>query len=188
MADSASFWAKKLGGQAPPQQPPPHVQQQASPVTPGAWWQAPSGIASPPPGQPPPQDSGAYQPAQMYADQQYTAQQLKSMRADEMTQEQMEQLAVYELQGSKYNTACPACGSTNFLPQGTRVGNMRMGTDKCFECGASSSALTMSPEPAPAGGGTSKSTRHARQTEHGGQGSYGKHHSQLPGQYVPTRG
>ena len=171
MASSADFWGKKLGGQ----QPPPHVQQAPPP---GAWGQAPAAIAASTPQQQAHADSGAYQPVQ------YSYAQLKAMRADVMTQEQMEALAMYELQEGKYNNTCPNCNSTNFLPQGTRVGNMKMGTDKCFECGASSSTLTMSPEAA-IGGNPGKPSHHARSAD-GGRGSYGLHHSQLPQAYVPT--
>jgi hypothetical protein len=114
---------------------------------------------------------------------QETYQQLKAMRASEMTQEQMEALAQMELQFDKYNHVCPSCGSGNFLPQGTKVGNARMGTDKCFECGASSSALTQSPEAA-VGGTGGKPGRQTKQVA-GGSGTYGMHHSQLPVQFIP---
>jgi hypothetical protein len=105
------------------------------------------------------------------------------MRADQMSQEQMEQLAILELQGEKYNTACPNCGSGDFIPAGTRINNQRMPTDKCFHCG-SSGALTGSPEPAigPSAGG--KAGISTRQTG-GGQGSYGHHISQLPQNFIP---
>lgn len=171
---SAEFWARKLGGG---QAPPPHIPAPVSPspVTPGAWWQAPAAVAAPTPQHQGVADSGMVQ---------FTYQQLKAMRADEMSQDQMEALAQIELGFEKYNHNCPACGSTNFLPQGTRIGSYRMGTDKCFECGASSSAITMSPEAA-VGGNPGKPSRHARSAD-GGQGNYGRHHSQLPQQFVPT--
>lgn len=110
-----------------------------------------------------------------------TYQQLKGMRADQMSQEMMEQLAVYELQEAKYNNACPNCGSTNFLPAGVKVGSSKMSTDKCFECGAGA----RSPEPA-IGGGSGKAGKATRQLD-GGAGSYGQHHSMLPRSYLPTR-
>jgi hypothetical protein len=111
----------------------------------------------------------------------YTYQQLKGMRADQMTQDQMEQLALLELQDQKYNNACPQCSSTNFLPAGTKVGTQRMSTDKCFECGAGA----RSPEPAvgATGGKAGKATKQLN----GGSGSYGQHHSMLPQGYLPTR-
>jgi len=170
---SESFWSRKLSGSTPP----PHAQPaRAAGLPPGmAWWQAPAQGYTPPQGQVPP-DSGE--------SMQYTYQQLKSMRADQMDQDMMEQLALMELQEKKYNNACPQCGSNNFLPAGARVGTQRMGTDKCFECGASSSALTSSPEPAIGGGG--KAGRATKQLN-GGQGNYGTHHSQLPKGFIPTR-
>lgn len=176
MADS--FWARKLGVSAPP----PHQ----SPVdavrgaTPAAWWQtpaAPPGQAISPQGYPG-ADSGDFP-------QTLTYQQLKGMRADQMSQAQMEQLALLELQEQKYNNACPQCQSTNFLPQGTKIGTQKMGTDKCFDCGASSSTLTSSPEPAV--GATGGKAGRATKQLNGGAGSYGRHHSQLPPGYLPTR-
>jgi hypothetical protein len=104
------------------------------------------------------------------------------MRVEDMDQDMMEQLAVYELQADKYHHACPGCGSDDFIPAGTRVNNYRMPTDKCFHCG-SSGMLVSSPERA-AGGSTGKAGRATRQTS-GGQGSYGQHVSQLPQQYIP---
>lgn len=173
---SADFWARKIGGQAPP----PHIPQQPAAAQGGAWWQTP--VAPHAQGQLPPGgtalgDSGMQQVALTYHE-------LKAMRASEMSQEQMEALAELELKFDKYNHECPGCGSVNFLPQGTRIGNMKMGTDKCFECGASSSTLTQSPEAA-VGGTGGKPGRATRQTAHGGQGSYGKHHTQMPVQYLP---
>lgn len=176
MTSSSDFWARKLGGQAPPPHLPPAVPV-PTPATPGAWWQTPALQQAPPPNQYGVADSGTVQ---------YTYQQLKAMRADEMDQGQMEALAEIELTFDKYNHLCPNCGSSNFLPQGTRVGNFKMGTDKCFECGASSSTLTMSPEAA-VGGSRGKPSRSTKQTAHGGQGSYGRHHSQLPSQYLPSQ-
>jgi hypothetical protein len=175
MSGSSDFWARKLGQQ---QAPPPHIPQAPQPVAQGApWWQTPASphLAPTPQQVYPGADSGVVH---------LTYQQLKAMRADEMSQEQMEALAELELQFDKYNQACPQCGSNNFLPQGTRIGNHRMGTDKCFECGASSSTLTGSPEPA-VGGSGGKPGRMTKQTAHGGAGSYGQHHSQLPVQYLP---
>lgn len=172
---SDSFWARKLGGQ----QAPPHVQPAQQAGT--AWWQTPAH----PPAQPhtPQQgysgmDSGGMPQTESY-------QQLKSMRADQMSQDQMERLALLELQEQKYNNACPQCQSTNFLPQGAKIGTQKMGTDKCFDCGASSSTLTSSPEPAV--GATGGKAGRATKQLNGGAGSYGRHHSQLPPGYLPTR-
>lgn len=181
MASSADFWAKQLGGR---QQPPPHIQQApAGPQSAGAWWQ-PTPVSGHLQVAIPAQDPGM-QPGE------WTYEYLKSLNASEMNQDQMEALAEFELQSDKYNQVCPQCGSTNFIPQGTKVstgtGTIRMGTDKCFECGASSSTLTSSPEPATGGRG-GKPGRATQQTAHGGQsgqGSYGRHHSQLPAQYQP---
>lgn len=171
----SDFWVKKLGGQ----QAPPHVQP-AQPAG-AAWWQTPAHPGAQP-----------HTPQQGYpgADSgmpvsQETYQSLKSMRADQMSQGQMEQLALLELQEQKYNNACPQCQSTNFLPQGTKIGTQRMGTDKCFDCGASSSTLTSSPEPAV--GATGGKAGRATKQLNGGAGSYGRHHSQLPSGYLPTR-
>lgn len=173
MMSSSEFWARKLGGSAPP----PHIQQPVvpSPVTPGAWWQAPA-IQQGIPHQPGPVADSGMTPQETY-------QRLKAMRASEMNQEQMEALALLELQEQKYNHHCPNCGSDNFLPQGTRVGSQKMGTDKCFECGASSSTLTGSPEAAV--GGTGGKPGQATRQVAGGAGSYGHHHSALPQQFLP---
>lgn len=112
-------------------------------------------------------------------------QQLKGMRADQMSQDQMEALAELELQLDKYNHVCDQCGSTNYVPAGTKLGNFRMPTAKCFDCGNSSGALTGSPEPALGGGG--KPGRATKQLN-GSAGSYGQHHSALPQQFLPRGG
>lgn len=173
----SDFWARQLnGGQAPP----PHLPQpvpQAQPTGP-AWWMTPAhpGVN---PGTPPPSHPGTNSGVD---NMQYTYQQLKSMRADQMSQDQMEALAVLELQFQKYNNACDQCGSVNFLPSGAKIGNIRMPTSKCFECGNSSGVLTASPEPAV--GGSGKPGRQTLQLG-GGTGSYGLHHSQLPAHLLP---
>lgn len=172
---SSDFWARKLGvTPAPPGQPMPAP---TTPATAGAWWQ-PTPVATHV--QVPPQQGQQLDSAP----RDYRT--LKAMRAEEMSQEDMEALAEFELQFDKYNNHCPNCDSTNFLPQGARIGNVRMGTDKCFDCGASSSALTASPEPA-VGGSGGKAGRATKQTVHGGQGITGRHHSQLPVQYLPRQ-
>lgn len=171
----SSFWERQLAGS----QPPPHVQQ--APVQQGAWWQTPThpGIQAPTP----PQGYGSQDSGGM--PQTFTYQQLKGMRAQDMDQGMMEQLALLELQEQKYNNACPNCQSTDFLPAGTKVGSQKMPTDKCFHCG-SSGALTNSPETAvgSTGGKAGKATKQLN----GGSGNYGQHHSALPQGYLPTRG
>lgn len=166
----SDFWARKLGNQAPP----PHVQPQPQQ---GAWWMTPAQVpvqpATPPQGYGPP-DSASYS----YAD-------LKHMNASDMSQDQMESLALLELREAKYNNVCPQCQSGDFLPAGTKVGTQKMPTDKCFHCG-SSGALTSSPEPAH-GGGSGKPGKATRQLA-SGHGSYGQHHSQLPQQFLPRGG
>jgi transposase-like protein len=169
---NADFWSRQLGGQAPP----PHVQ---APPAQGAWWQptpASPHIQAPPPHA---DQAGQYQGQPTYEE-------LKRMRADEMSQDEMELLARYELEFDKYNQHCPQCGSTNYVKQGDRVGGVRFGTDKCFECGGSSSTLTGSPEPAVGATGSRADSRHTRQTANGGlQSGYGHHHSQIPQNYLP---
>lgn len=176
----SDFWSKALGVTAPP------PQQAAEPASvpvrkPGAWWQS-SPVASHVQAQVPPK---AYQQPGSVVPGQADYQTLKAMRADEMSQEQMEALALLELSEDKYNQACPQCGSADFLPAGTRVGSAKMPIDKCFHCG-SSGALTNTPETA-VGGTTGKAGRATRQTVHGGQGTTGRHHSQLHSQYIPRQ-
>lgn len=166
---SGSFWAKKIGVQ-------PQQQQPAQPQAPGAWWQTPASVPVNP-GTPPP---GYGHPGSGM--EQYTMAQLKGMRADQMSQEQMEQLASLELQGDKYNHHCENCGSDDFIPAGTRINNQRMPVDKCFHCG-SQGGVTGSPEPA-VGGSTGKRGHATRQVGNGG-GSYGQHVSQLPSGMIP---
>ena len=165
----STFWERQLGTQ----QPPPHVEPDPKP--PAAWWQAPGSMKpSIPPSNAARPDSGS-----LYS----RYQQLKAMRVEDMDQDMMEQLAVYELQGQKYNNHCPNCDSPDFVPAGTRIGSARMPNDKCFHCGCQG-ALTGSPEPA-IGGSTGKAGRATRQTRAGSQGNYGHHISQLPQQYIP---
>lgn len=169
----SSFWERQLAGT----QPPPHIQP--APVQQGAWWQAPAVQPHTPPQGYGPPGSGVQHEAPP------TYQQLKGMRADQMTQDHMEMLAMYELQEAKYNNQCPNCQSTDFLPAGTKVGSQKMPIDKCFHCG-SSGALTNSPETAV--GSTGGKAGRATKQLNGGSGSYGQHHSMLPQGYLPTRG
>lgn len=166
----SNFWEKQLNGSAPP----PHVQQPVARA--GAWWMTPAQVPAQP-HTPPQQNPGLDSGRLSYAE-------LKHMRADDMSQEQMEALALLELQEQKYNNACPNCGSDDFLPAGTKIGTQKMPTDKCFHCG-SSGAITGSPEPAH-GGGSGKPGRATRQLA--GHGSYGQHHTQLPQQFLPRGG
>lgn len=174
---SSDFWARKLGVTAPPPGQP--MPAPTTPATAGAWWQ-PTPVAThvqvPPQGFA--QSDSAATPQESY-------QTLKAMRADEMSAEQMEALAEIELAFDKYNTHCPNCDSTDFLPAGTRIGSAKMPTDKCFHCG-SSGALTNTPETA-IGATSNKAGRATKQTVHGGQGFTGRHHSQLPVQYLPRQ-
>lgn len=172
---NADFWSRQLGGG---QAPPPHVPQ-AAPQQ-GAWWQGSPHVQPPPPQASQYQDSAGPMP---------TYEQLRAMRADEMSQDMMELLAEYELTFEKYNNHCPLCQSTNFVRQGDRVGGVRFGTDRCFNCGGgSASALTASPEAA-LGATSGKAGRATRQTANGGLAStYGHHHTALPASYIPTRG
>lgn len=161
---ASDFWAKQLGGSQPPPHVPPAPAHQGS-----AWWMSP-GNAPPPPESYQQAGSGVALP-------QATYQQLKSMRADEMDQDQMEALASLELQLDKYNHVCERCGSTNFMPAGTKVNNVRMPMDKCFDCGTEGG-------PEAALGGRGKPGRATKQVG-GGKGNYGQHHSQLPQQFIP---
>lgn len=185
----SDFWARKLSGIAtpPPQAPAPPPQQQ------GAWWQTPQ------PQQQAPQQGGypseALQAQMPYGgptagpgmpEEQYIKQLLR-IPAEELTQDQMEQIAQWELGKAKYNQTCPQCGSANFVPAGTKLGTTRMGTDKCFECGASSSTFVSSPEPALGGSRNSSAAyRDVRQIDTGGgAGSMYLNMRGLPASYVP---
>lgn len=111
------------------------------------------------------QTAGAGQPEGEYIKQ------LLKIPGDQLTAEQMEIIAEWELQNKpKHNTSCPNCGSSNFLPKGTKSGNVTMPTDKCFECGGSSSTYVSSPEPSLGGSGGASAGRATRQTDTGGAG------------------
>lgn len=188
---SSDFWGRKLAGiaQPKPQAPAPPPQ--------GAWWQPQQ---APQPAYPP-QQYGYPDPAlqaQMpyqgptgpngMPDQEYINQ-LRSIPADQLSQQQMETIAEYELRSAKYNQSCPQCGSANFAPAGTVIANKRMGSDKCFDCGASSSTYTSSPEPAVGGSKASKAPyRDVRQIDtggHGGASMYLKFRG-VPAEYMPS--
>lgn len=185
---SGSFWERKLAGIAQPKAPAPPPQQ-------GVWWQQPEPA-------PQPQQYGYPDPAlraQMpyqgptgpngMPDQEYINQ-LRRTPADRLSQQQMETIAEWELANvRKYNQSCPQCGSANFAPAGTVIASKRLGADKCFDCGASSSTYTSSPEPAV--GGSKASTapyRDVRQIDtggHAGNSMYLKFRG-VPAEYMPS--
>lgn len=197
---SSEFWSKKLAGVAqPPPQAPPQQQQ-------GAWWQAPQPpqqqpqYMGPPGSQTVPQQQwgGLQQQMPQQYPQQFDAgngqmvdehyiQQLRKVSAEELDQASMELIAQWELAQDKYNQSCPNCGSANFVPAGTKIGTTRMGTDKCFECGASSSTFTSSPEPALGGRSNSSAPyRDVRQIDTGGgAGSMYMKFRGVPNGYMP---
>lgn len=192
----SDFWARKIGGltQPPPQAPAP---QQA-----GTWWQPAQPQQAQPqyPQQYPQQGYNPALQAQMPNQQphqpgqvdQQLINQLKRIPTEQLNQDQMELIAQWELTNDqKYNQLCPQCGSGNYAPQGTVIGNKRLGADKCFDCGASSSTYTSSPEPALGGSKTSKAPyRDVRQIDtggYGGQSMYLKLNG-VPRDYMPRGG
>lgn len=191
---SSDWWMRKLGGIS---QPEPQAQPAPAPK-PAAWWQE----------RPVPQPPQAYdqygRPANtaLAAQMPYSGQtgangmplaqyiqQLRRIPADQLSQEQMEEIARFELENeAKYNTTCPNCGSANFVAAGTVIQGKRMGSDKCFDCGASSSTYTSSPEPAVGGRGSSTAPyRDIRQIDTGGAGGASMYlkFSGVPQSYVP---
>lgn len=180
---SSEFWAKKIGGIAQPQAPAPPPQQQ------GPWWQDPQqvqqlsqnpALAAQMPYQ------GQAGPNGMPVDQ--YVRQLQRMPTEDLDAGQMELIAQWELDNKpKYSQACPQCGSANYAPRGTRLGTHTLGSDKCFECGLSSSTYTGSPEPAVGGGKGSKAPyRDVRQIDTGGgAGSMYLAFRGVPAGYVP---
>lgn len=178
---SSEFWAKKLAGIATP--PPTRPAQT---VAPGPWWQEQAPVQ---------QGYGHALDAQMPARPQYSStaedqrvQQLRRMPADQLTQDDMELIARWELANRQtHNNACPNCGSGNFAARGTRLGTTVLGSDKCFECGGSSSTSVSSPEPALGGGGRSKAAyRQVRQIDTGGgAGSMYLQFDGTPSSYIP---
>lgn len=186
---SSDFWARKIGGLATPQSqvpsPPPQPQ--------GAWWHEPQpqqpygynpSLQAQMPGQ-----SAQFQQADGTVINQQIVQQLMRVPADQLNQEQMELIAEYELASKpKYNQSCPQCGSANFAPVGTKIGTHRLGSDKCFECGGSSSTFVSSPEPALGGRASSSAPyRDVRQIDTGGangQSMYMQFRG-VPQAYVP---
>ena len=173
---SSDFWARKIGGIAQPRPAAP------APAQGGAWWQdAPAPVQHMQPQQPYGYPDAALQaqmpgqPAQFQQSDgqvvnEQLIQQLRRIPADQLSQQQMELIAEWELANtSKYNSVCPQCSSGNFVPAGTVIQGKRMGSDKCFDCGASSSMYTASPEPAVGGSRGSKAPyRDVRQIDTGG--------------------
>jgi hypothetical protein len=103
--------------------------------------------------------------------------------ANNMSAEDMEWLASYELQSDKYNNVCPQCGSGNYIPAGTRMpGVGMMPTEKCFDCGLSARG------PEPSLGGTGKgASKSTRQIDTGGAGGVGTYmaFNGVPRSYLP---
>lgn len=164
---TSDFWARKLGGARPAPAAPAPVPQGS------AWWQTPASV--------PVQQPAIPQPALAPRD---SVEQLQNIPADQLSQDQMEQLAESKLQQAKYNTGCPQCSSTNYAPQGTKMASGRMTSGHCFECGYSdSSSPAQSPDMQP--GGKGKSGSPARQTADGGAVRKAIQREGLPAQYIP---
>lgn len=163
------FWARKLGAR-------PATPAAPQPVPPGtAWWQTPA--VAPIPAQP-----GTPQQALVPRD---SVVELQHLPADQLSQDQMEQLAQWTLQQQKYNTGCPQCQSTNYAPQGTKMATGRMTSGHCFECGYSeSSSPAQSPDMQPSGSG-GKPGQASRQIADGGASRKNIQREGLPTQYVP---
>lgn len=196
----SDFWAKRLAGIATPQP------QAAPPGSGGAWWQ-PDAAPMPPAvsgtnfGPVPAFPQQGYNPAlQAQMPGQHPGQvapgshdqhiqQLMRIGADQLNQEQMEEIAQWELENKgRYNQSCPQCGSANFAPRGMKLLNTTLGSDKCFDCGASSSTHTSSPEPATGGSGASKARRlEIRQIDTGGANGQSMYlaFDGVPGSYLP---
>jgi hypothetical protein len=167
-----SFWDRVVAETMPPQQP-----QRA---TGRAWWQEPDPIPSV-------QNHGGLQ-AQSSLSQppletrETRARQLMRMNSSEMSQEDMEFLAEFELERDKYHTMCPQCGSSNYVTAGTKLGGVTMPTEKCFECGLSARG----PEPAVGAKGGSQGSIHTRQIDTGGaSSSMYMRFTGVPSSYIP---
>jgi hypothetical protein len=167
------FWARKLGTTVPEQ-----------PVqTRRAWWQdEPQQVYDQ--GRQLAQLSPHGYPAETVPNPQQADQVFKSLLrvpADQLTGEQMEFMAEYELSRPKYNNTCPQCGSGNYITAGTRLAGVTMPTEKCFDCGLSARG----PEPAVGGRatGAAKSTRQI--DTGGGSGSMYMAFRGVPSSYIP---
>jgi hypothetical protein len=200
---SADFWSRQLGGQPQHQAPPAQPAQPRQPQR--AWWQDPE----PEPQYQPPQQYapapqgygqqqvGALQQQMPYGgstggaglpEGQYIAQ-LKRVPSSELTGEQMEHIADYEIRTMGQHTTragqtgshCPRCDSGNFATAGTRNAHGTFTTDKCFDCNFSARG----PEPG-IGGGSKKGSKPTRQIDSGGGvSSMYLRFNGLPNQYVP---
>lgn len=176
---ASDFWAKQLG--VPPSEPQRPSQPQQRP-----WWQDPDPYqaASPALQRQMPQ-AGA--PSYGGESEQVVINQLKSIPAGQLSAEQMEQIAEYELRTKAIqNNRCPQCGGGNYIPAGTRIHGVTMPTEKCFECGLSARG----PEPAIGGrGGGGGASSSARQIDTGGgAGSMYLKFRGVPGSYMPRGG
>lgn len=174
---ASDFWSRQLG--VPSNEP-----QRPSAPAQRAWWQDPDPYqqaAQPALQRQMPQAS---MPGQR-TDEQYIRQ-LKSIPAQSLTAEQMEQLAEYELRTKpNQNSSCPQCGSGNFVQAGARVAGVIMPTNKCFNCGGGA----RSPEPAVGGGGGGRASAAARQIDTGGgAGSMYLKFRGVPASYMPKGG
>jgi hypothetical protein len=194
----SDFWSRQLGVPAAPRPAQPAAPRQQQPAAPRqqqrAWWQEPE----PEPQYQPPQQG--YQNQALQAQMPYGGatggagmpegeyvRQLRRLSSDELTGEQMEMIAAYELShDAKHQQSCPQCGSGNFVLAGTRspIGGGTTSTDKCFDCNYSARG------PMPALGGRSNgraAERHARQIDTGGgAGSMYLASRHLPGHYAPS--
>jgi hypothetical protein len=168
------FWSRKLGTE--PVQPAPQTRR--------AWWQDdPQQIYDrgrqladlSPHGYPAETVPNPHQEEELFKS-------LRRVPASQLTDEQMDFMAEFELRLPKYNQMCPQCGSNNFAPQGSRIGGVTMPTDKCFNCGASA----RSPEPALGGRATAGASKGTRQIDTGGgAGSMYMAFRTVPNSYIP---
>lgn len=170
---ASDFWSRQLG--VPSNEP-----QRPSQPAQRAWWQDPDPYQQ----AAPMQRQMPQQPVQRTDDAYFR--QLKSMPAQSLTAEQMEQLAEYELRTKpNQNSTCPNCGSGNFVDAGARVAGVIMPTNKCFNCGGGA----RSPEPAVGGGGGGRASAATRQIDTGGAaGSMYLKMRGLPATYMPKGG
>jgi hypothetical protein len=196
----SSFWERKLGNPAPAQQQ-PQYQPPARPQR--AWWQADEPAPEPQQYQGNPNAALQHQMpggtdrvgpgGSVHPNDTTYIQSLRKMRnaAKEMTQEQMEEIAEWELANlPKYANRCPQCDSDEYIVPGARgFSGAPAKTDHCFACGYSGTDHA----PSPALGGSSDGTRTAsRQIDTGGavKSMYmriGDGRS-LPASYVPRGG
>lgn len=176
---ASDFWSRQLGVPSNEPQRPAQAPQRA-------WWQDPDPYqqaAQPALQRQMPYSGPTAGPAVPEA--QYI-QQLKAIPAGQLSGEQMEQIAQFELRTKQIqNNACPQCGGSNYIPAGTRVGGVVMPTEKCFNCGLSARG----PEPAVGGRGGGGASASARQIDTGGgAGSMYLKFRGVPASYMPKGG